>query len=168
MNRLALHIPAEQELAYRHHLISDEETMAYNHGYGDNGGCCYHQTMEQVRKWYKNWNNGTDNFYAYIVRTDDTVPVGEIDLHYSNTCKKYIVGVVIEAKYRGFGYSVEALRLLADHAFDEMNLDAIYDDFPAERKAAEHAFSKVGFVRISDELVELTKERYYQLKKDIL
>lgn len=166
MNQLALHIPTEKELEYRRHLISGEETMSYNQGYGDNGNCCYYQTIDQVQQWYKNWNNGTDNFYAYIIRTNDNLPVGEVDIHYSNYSKKYIVGVVIEAKYRGNGYSVEALRLLADHAFNIMKLDAVYDDFPAERKAAERTFSKVGFIRISDEFVELTKERYYQLKNN--
>ncbi|HCA28433.1 MAG TPA: N-acetyltransferase [Ruminococcaceae bacterium] len=165
MNRLALHIPTENELEYRRHLIADEETMAYNIGYGGNGSGCYFQTIEQVRQWYKHWNNGLDNFYAYIIRIDDNVPIGEVDIHYSNYCMKYIVGVVIEAKYRGNGYSTEALCLLAAHAFNIMKLDAIYDDFPAERKAAEHAFSKAGFVRISDEFVELKKERYYHIKE---
>ena len=39
MNRLKLHIPTENELEYRRRLISYEDTMAYNMGYGDNGGC---------------------------------------------------------------------------------------------------------------------------------
>ncbi|HBL84666.1 MAG: hypothetical protein A2Y17_11065 [Clostridiales bacterium GWF2_38_85] len=160
MERLTLHIPAENELEYHRHLISDEKTMSYNQGYGDNVNGCYYQTIDQVREWYKNWNNGTDNYYAYIIRNDDNVPVGEVDIHYSNCCKKYIIGVVIEYNYRGNGYSIEALRLLADHAFNKMKLNAIYDYFSSERKTAEHAFLKVGFVRINDELVELTKDRY--------
>jgi len=73
---------------------------------------------------------------------------------------------VIEAKHRGNGYSVEALQLLANHAFNIMKLEAIYDNFSVERKAAERTFSKVGFVRISDDFVELTKERYYHHKSD--
>ena len=163
--RLKLHIPAENELEYRRHLIADKDTMAYNIGYGDNGGGCYYQTIEQIRQWYKNWNNETGNFYAYIIRNDDNAPVGEADIHFSSYYGKYIVGVVIEAKYRGNGYSAEALRLLADHAFNIMKLNAVYDDFPAERLAAERAFSKVGFVRISNDLVELTKEKYYRMKE---
>ncbi len=160
MDRLTLHIPTENELEYRRYLISNEETMAYNRGYGENGNGCYYQTIAQVQQWYKNWNNGIDNYYAYIIRNDDNIPVGEVDIHYSSYCKKNIVGVVIEAKYRGNGYSVEALRLLADHAFNIMKLDAVYDDFPSEREVAERAFLKVGFIRISDEFVELTKEKY--------
>ena len=46
MNRLKLHIPSENELEYRLYLIADEDTMGYNKGYGDNGGCTYRQTAE--------------------------------------------------------------------------------------------------------------------------
>jgi hypothetical protein len=48
MNRLVLHIPTQNELECRRHLISDEKTMAYNHGYGDDESGCYYQTIEQV------------------------------------------------------------------------------------------------------------------------
>ncbi|MHB1484203.1 MAG: GNAT family N-acetyltransferase [Saccharofermentanales bacterium] len=158
MNRLRLHIPNENELEYRCNLISDEETMSYNKGYGDNGSGSYHITIEQARDWHKNWNNSNGNYYAYIVRTDDGVQVGEVDIHWSEPCQKHIIGVVIEAKYRGCGYSEEALHLLADVAFNELNLDRIYDDFPVNRVAAEKSFAKVGFVRINDKYVELKKE----------
>lgn len=53
MTKLRLYIPSEEELHYRGHLIADEETMSYNKGYGDNGGCTYHQTPEQLREWYR-------------------------------------------------------------------------------------------------------------------
>lgn len=165
MSKIELYIPTENELAYRRHLISDKETMDYNVGYGDNGTGCYYQTIEQVRDWYKNWNNGTDNYYAYIICKDDNTPIGEVDIHWSGYCQKHIIGIVIEAKYRGKGYAEKALNLLCDVAFNELNLEKIYDDFPETRKAAEKAFSKVGFIRENDEFVFLTKERYNQIYK---
>lgn len=160
MNKIRLYIPKESELEYRRRLISDRETMSYNIGYGDNGTGCYYQTDGQVKDWYKNWNNGTDNYYAYIIRKEDNMPIGEVDIHWSEPCRKHIVGIVIEAKYRGNGYSLEALKLLCDVAFNELNLEKIYDDFPASRTAAEKVFLKVGFVREDEEFVVLTKESY--------
>lgn len=160
MIKVKLYVPKEDELEYRRHLISDEETMAYNVGYGDDGTGCYYQTMEQVQEWYKNWNNGTDNYYAYIIHKEDNIPIGEVDIHWSGYCKKHIIGIVLEAKYRGKGYAEEALKLLCNVAFNELNLDKIYDDFPATRTSAEKVFSKVGFVRADDEFVVLTKKRY--------
>lgn len=165
MNKIELHIPKESELEYRQHLISDKETMSYNVGYGDDGIGCYYQTIEQVQEWYKNWNNGTDNYYAYIIRKEDNIPIGEVDVHWSSYCKKHIIGIVIEAKYRGKGYAEEALNLLCDVAFNKLNLNKIYDDFPTARTAAEKVFSKAGFVRENNEFVALTKERYNQIHK---
>ena len=165
MSKIELHIPNENELEYRRHLISDKETMNYNIGYGDDGTGCYYQTIAQVKEWYKNWNNGTDNYYAYIIHKKDNMPIGEVDIHWSGYCKKHTIGIVIEAKYRGKGYAKEALNLLCDIAFNELNLDKICDDFPKSRIAAEKVFSKVGFIREDDELVVLTKERYNQIHK---
>lgn len=165
MNKIELHIPNENELKYRQYLISDKETMSYNVGYGDDGTGCYYQTIEQVKKWYKNWNNSIGNYYAYIIRKEDNTPIGEVDVHWSGYCQKYIIGIVIEAKYRGKGYSEKALNLLCDAAFNKLNLDKIYDDFPATRIAAEKVFSKVGFIREDDEFVVLTKEKYKQIHK---
>lgn len=165
MNKIELYIPNENELEYRRHLISDEETMNYNMGYGDDETGCYYQTIEQVQEWYKNWNNGTDNYYAYIIRKEDNEPIGEVDIHWSGYCQKYIIGIVIEAKYRGKGYAEKTLNLLCDVAFNKLNLDKIYDDFPATRTAAEKVFSKVGFIREDEEFVVLTKERYNQIHK---
>ncbi len=118
-----------------------------------------------MREWYKNWNNGTDNYYAYIIRKKDTVPIGEVDIHYSVYCQKHIIGIVIEAKYRGKGYAENALNSLCDTAFHKLNLDKIYDDFPATRTAAEKVFSKVGFIREDDEFVAMTKDRYNKIHK---
>lgn len=160
MSKIELHIPKENELEYRRQLIADQETMNYNIDYGDDGTGCYYQSIEQVQDWYKNWNNGTDNYYAYIIRKEDNMPIGEVDIHWSGYCSKHIVGIVIEAKYRGKRYAEEALNLLCDVAFNELNLEKIYDDFPAARISAEKTFSKVGFIREDDEFVVLTKERF--------
>lgn len=160
MKELELKIPNCNELEYRRHLISDEKTMDYNKGYGDNGTGCYHQSIEQVKKWYENWNNGNGNYYAYIISKEDNQPIGEVDIHWSEYCKKHIIGIIIEAKYRGLGYSEKALKLLCDVAFNKLNLETIYDDFPSSRIAAEKLFANVGFERIDDEFVVLKKENY--------
>lgn len=48
MSKIELHIPKENELEYRRHLISDKETMTYNIGYGNDGAGCYYQTRASV------------------------------------------------------------------------------------------------------------------------
>lgn len=160
---IKLHIPDIYELDYRRHLISDKDTMSYNIGWGDDGSGCYYQTAEQVLEWYKNWNNDSNNYYAYIAKADDDSFVGEVNIHWNNNLKKYIVGVTIESKHRGFGYAKEALLLLAEKAFFELGIESLFDDFPADRIAAEKTYTSIGFVRINDDLVELTRDSFYKM-----
>jgi RimJ/RimL family protein N-acetyltransferase len=160
MNRLKLYFPTANELEYRRKLIADEETMEYNIGYGENGTGCYFRTPEQIKEWYQNLNNGTDNFYAYSLIDEVNIPVGEVSIHYSDYYHKHIVGIIIEACHRGKGYAQEALTLLVKYAFYEMNLNEIADDIPIERTNADALFKKIGFERLNDELVVLTKENF--------
>ena len=80
MTELTLHIPSDKELSYRSYLILDEATMSYNMGYGDNGGCTYHKTAEELYEWYQYWKT-PDRFYAYIQRDKDHAFIGEVSLH---------------------------------------------------------------------------------------
>lgn len=167
MHKVRLKIPSPNELEYRRYLIADSATMEYNIGYGNHGKGCYSQSAEQVQKWYENWNNGSGNYYAYIIRQEDNVPIGEVDIHWSGCCNKHIVGIVLEAKHRGKGYAEEALTLLCQVAFQDLQLDKIYDDFPPAREAAEKVFAKIGFIREDENFVVLTKERYKQICKNL-
>lgn len=169
MNKsIYLHIPSENELNYHRYLISDEETMDYNTSYGDNGGCTYNQTAEQVRQWYQGWNKNSDSFYAYIVRTEDNAFIGEVNLHKSGSKQWYEMGIVLEAKYRGMGYSVPALKLLLRQAFEVVNAQAVHNDFEEIRISAIKTHLSAGFKEIKREngIVELliTQEQYYSLK----
>jgi len=110
MTKLNLHIPSENELSYRGYLISDEATMSYNMGYGDNGGCTYRKTAEQLCEWYQYWKT-PDRFYAYIQRDNDHAFIGEVNLHENEKNDWFEMGIIIEARYRGMGFSVPALRL---------------------------------------------------------
>jgi RimJ/RimL family protein N-acetyltransferase len=112
MTELTLHIPSEKELSYRGYLISNEATMSYNMGYGDNGGCTYHKTAEELYEW-----KIPERFYVYIQRYEDHTFIGEVSLHKSEKNDWFEMGIIIEAKYRGMGYSVPALHLLLEHAF---------------------------------------------------
>lgn len=54
--------------------------------------------------------------------------------------------------------------MLIDTAFNQLGADKVFDDFPKPRKAAEKVFKKVGFKRVSDDIVELTKQAYLSTK----
>jgi len=107
--------------------------MTYNIGYGDiDGTGCIDFKENTWRDWFFRWvDNIPERYYAYIIKID-----------------------------RGNGFSEQALRLLVDVAFNELGADKVFDDFPKSRISADKVFNKVGFKRVSDEIVELTKQDY--------
>lgn len=161
-NKVVLKIPKFEELEYRRELLLDIDTMAYNVGYGDTEDTgCIEFNENKWLDWYSRWvNNVPERYYAYIIKVDENVPVGEVALRYDNEKKAYSINIIVEAKYRGSGFSEQGLRLLVDIAFEELGAEKVFDEFPRSRVSAEKLFNKVGFKRISDDIVELTKRDY--------
>ena len=160
-----LKIPKFEELDYRRKLLADSETMAYNIGYSETDVTgCIDFRENRWKDWFSWWvNNMPERYYAYIIKTDENIPVGEVALRYVSENKAYCINIIVEAKYRGNGFSEQALKLLIDVAFNQLGADKIFDDFPKNRVFAEKVFKKVGFKRISDDIVELTKQDYLRL-----
>jgi Acetyltransferases, including N-acetylases of ribosomal proteins len=161
-NKVILKVPEFEELAYRKKLLADEETMAYNIGYGKtNGTGCIDFNENTWTDWFSRWvNNTPGRYYAYIIKVDENIPVGEVALRYVNEKNAYCVNIIVEAKHRNNGLSEQALRLLADIAFSQLGADKLFDDFPKTRLSAEKVFKKVGFKRVSDDIVELERLDY--------
>lgn len=169
-NKVKLRIPKFEELEYRRKLLSDRVTMSYNIGYGDNDGTgCIEFDENAWKDWFFRWvNNMPERYYAYIIKVDENTPIGEVALRYVSEKNSYCVNIIVEAKYRGNGFSEQALRLLVDTAFRELGADKVFDDFPKSRISAEKVFKKVGFKRVSDDIVELTKQNYLSITEDII
>ena len=56
------------------------------------------------------------------------------------------IGILIgDEKSRGKGYATEAIRLVADHAFNKLNLRKLYTGMVKGNEASKRAFEKVGF-----------------------
>ena len=149
---IKLYIPKLEELNYRQHLLSDEVTMSYNKGY-DLGISYYNKatgclgfTKEYHQEWYSRWINVDNRFYAYILDDINHQFVGEVSFRYDALLQGYMVGIIVEGKYRGKGYSSEALRLLCEKAFTEYNAKILYDDIPSGRESAVKLFKKLGFI----------------------
>ncbi len=81
----------------------------------------------------------------------------------------YDMGIVIESKYRGNGYSVQALKLLLLQAFDVLGANAVHNDFENTRTAAIKLHLSAGFVRIKENngitYLEITKEQFNDSKE---
>lgn len=151
-DKLALHIPAFEELWYRQRLLQDPATMSYNKGYDlnfsgyDQNTGCIAFPEEKWRGWYDSFiGREPERFYAYVVRLEDRAFIGEVNVHKSAAAPWYEMGIVLEAKYRGQGYAAQALKLLLKYAFESLNAEAVHNDFEVTRNAAVRTHLAAGF-----------------------
>ncbi len=175
MNQLYLYVPSLDDLWYRKRIMSDPDTMSYNKGYNleidgyDNRTGCIEFPEYNWRGWFNKFiGNEPDRYYAYIVRSEDNAFIGEVCAYKSSANSWHEIGIVLEAMYRCMGYAEEALKLLLEHAFEEMGVETIHNYFEATRTAAVRTHLSVGFFEYKREnnIIELliTKERFYRKK----
>ncbi len=155
--------------------MQDPDTMSYNKGYdmdfdgyNKETGCIAFPEREWA-DWYDYFvGREPERFYAYIVRESDGEFLGEVNIHKNEDSYWYDMGIILEAKYRAKGYSSEALWLLLQHAFEDMNAEAVHNDFEDKRASAIKAHLSVGFTQYRSEkgIIELliTKEQYFRQK----
>ena len=96
-------------------------------------------------EWYNNWiNKEPDKYFAYIYDYEIDEPVGEIYYYLDNDI--HSMGIVIQDKYRGKGYSYSALIELQKIAFEKNNINELSDIIPEDRINAIKTFEKAGFI----------------------
>ena len=91
------------------------------------------------------WNRKDKNkYFAYIKDLDLNEYVGYVNYHYNKNENRYECGILIENKYRGYGYSKLALKLLCQVA-KENGIKELYDNFEKDRDKSLQLFESVGF-----------------------
>lgn len=138
--------PAFNQLSFKQDLLSDEDTMSFNHKYG--GTIDFNQNRWQV--WYEKWLSDNPNyFYRYLYSKEEDCFVGEVAYHYDEG--RYLCDVIIHSKYRCKGYGKEGLYLLCQCAL-ENGIHELFDDILLDNPSI-HLFLKQGF-RIVDQTDE--------------
>lgn len=172
--RVYFHIPKIEELAYRQKIMSQSDTMNYNKGY-DVSYDGYHKDTGCIDfpeyKW-EDWhsdrvNNKPKYFYAYITKKDDNCFIGEVNLNWNDNKKWYEMGIVVEGKHRGNGYSLEGIKKLMEVAFNEYDALAVHNEFEITRQSAIAIHKAVGFNIINEAngMVDMLimREDYYNI-----
>lgn len=156
MQNLTLHRPELVELDFRQWLLSDPDTMAYNHAYG--GAVPF--PPERWADWHDRWVGGEsgERFYRYLRRELDGVFVGEAAYHYDGELDMFLCDVLVAAKYRGRGYGRQGLALLCAAA-KENGLTRLCDNIAADNPSVT-LFFQAGFrERLrNDEYILVEKE----------
>ncbi len=93
-----------------------------------------------------------DKYFAYIYVDGTEEPVGEI--YYYPDGDIYSMGILINDKYRGKGYSYSALLELEKIAFEKNNINELSDMVPLDRLGAIKTFTKAGFIHTDKVAIE--------------
>ena len=182
MNKVYLKTPIREELKYRKKWLSDPNTMSYNAGFDlelkgyDKSTGTIIKTSEELNDWYDKWvGHEPDRFFAYIYVENIEEPIGEI--YYYPDGNIHSMGILIDNKYRGNGYSYSALLELEKIAFEKNKISELSDMVPLDRIGAVKAFKKAGFIHTKKEKVEkvfdkasivkellITRDMYFNIK----
>ena len=123
--------------------------MSYNAGY-DVTYSEYHYDTGCIDfpkvKWKEIYDKriNENKYFAYIKDCTINRYVGCVNYQYNKTDDIYECGVLIESKYRGKGYSKDALRLLIKEA-NKNGIEYLYDTFEKDRENTLKTFLDVGF-----------------------
>lgn len=149
MKNIELVIPKLNQYSYEQKLESDSKTMSYNAGY-DVSYFGYHYNTGCIdfpkEKWRDTYNKriNENKYFAYIKDCTINRYIGYVNYQYNKNDDIYECGVLIESKYRGKGYSKDALRLLIKEA-NKNGIEYLYDTFEKDRENTFKAFLDIGF-----------------------
>ena len=149
MKNIELVIPKLNQYSYEQKLESDSKTMSYNAGY-DVSYFGYHYNTGCIdfpkEKWRDTYNKriNENKYFAYIKDCTINRYVGYVNYQYNINDDIYECGVLIESKYRGKGYSKDALRLLIKES-NKNGIEYLYDTFEKNRENTLKTFLDVGF-----------------------
>lgn len=149
MKNIELVVPKLEDYYYEKKLEEDPKTMGYNAGYD----VCYDGYHYETgcidfpkNKWKECYENRIkeNKYFSYIKDNDINDYIGYVNYQYNKSENIYECGVLIEYKYRGKGYSKEALKLLVLEA-RKNNIDYLYDTFEIDRGNTLNVFKSIGF-----------------------
>lgn len=120
--------------------INDQETTLYM------GSGRFPQTAGSLKEYIDSFRDKNGMLLGIFVNKDKT-HIGNITLQHIDWINRFAeIGILIgNEKYRGKGYSKEAIRLVAEHAFNKLNLRKVYAGMIEGNEISKKAFESVGF-----------------------
>lgn len=131
------------DLETNHRFMNDYDTLR-----GMISGLPLPASMEDERDWLSRQTNCTRGEYQFAIENFDGDLVGRcgvIKLDWKNRLGE--LAIMIGPGYRGCGYGKEAIALLRDFCFREMNLHKLKVTVYAFNEAAIRCYTANGFVQ---------------------
>ncbi len=131
------------DLDANHAFVNDYETLR-----GMMSGIPFPSSMADEQQWLSQQSSYTRGEYQFAVEDaagDLVGRCGAIRVDWKNRLAE--LAIMIGAPYRGRGYGTEAMALLCDFCFREMNLHRLKVSVFAFNEAALRCYEANGFVR---------------------
>ena len=141
-----------------HAFINDYETVR-----GMLSGIPFPASMEDEYRWLEQQSSYSRGEYQFAVEDFEGDLVGRCGvtrLDWKNRVAE--LGIMIGTPYRGRGYGSEAMELLCDFCFREMNLHKLKVSVFAFNEAAIRCYEKNGFQREGVLRQEIFRDGKYQ------
>ena len=134
----------EEAIAKYTRWISDEEILPFLGRYNRVA------QLDDEREWVKNVVKNTKDISFNIVEKKTRNLIGNCSLRQKN--RNYILGILIgEKSARERGYGTEAVKMLVDFAFQNLNAHRVCLSLAADNTRAFNCYKRVGFVEFGRE-----------------
>jgi len=123
--------------------INDENIMKYLRP-----GIPFPFKFEDEEKWYESFNGLSEKSYTFAIeRLKDDEYLGGCginDIDWKNSfCE---IGIFLSDNFCGNGYGTDALKILVDFIFNELNLNKVMLNVYDFNERAINSYKKVGFI----------------------
>lgn len=145
-------LPKKDKLEGYLNWINDQNTTIFM------GSGRFPVNKQDIRDYINSYINSKDSMILGIFLKKISRHIGNITLHQIDWRNRNAeIGILIgDKKSRGKGYAAEAIRLVADHAFNRLNLRKLYAGMTKGNEASKRAFEKAGF-----KVEGILKEHFY-------
>lgn len=122
----------------------------------------YPNSLDALRKYVEHKLNDRENVFMAIILNKSNRHIGNIKLGPINWIHRYadVALMIGEKDCWGKGYGTEAIRLIADYAFDKLNLHKLTAGCYDANKGSSESFQKAGFT-----IEGICKSQYYCIDK---
>ena len=141
-----------------HAFVNDYETVR-----GMLSGIPFPSSMQDEYRWLEQQTSYSRGEYQFAVEDGSGSLVGRcglIRVDWKNRCAE--LAIMIGMPYRGRGYGTEAMELLCDFCYREMNLHKLKVSVFAFNEAAIRCYEKNGFKREGVLEKEIFRDGQYQ------
>ncbi len=124
------------EIPYMTRWLNEDEDLVYQNGF-------YRSLFneDKVRDLLNKWNEGP---YMFSIINEDDIFMGHVSL-FNITDNSVTLGIYIASEFRNKGYGTEAIKLISDYIFDELNKRSIHLEAFSYNTKGIKFYQKLGF-----------------------